>query len=727
MDFKSGSFTQNNENNAVEIFIRTLVSQNELSLARNIITSLGEDYNHLLFEVEVQAGNYKKAMEIFNYLPKEKQQMYIHIADTIEKDAEKVSEVFGNLIRNLQSENFPVFIVEAQKLKKDYPQIIEVIALELIAAVRRGDKKKIRTLSNILEQLDKSHPALSQVRKSKNLMSVFAPAILIALFVIVLSNLIISIFSLITSDTVAFSNLNKQITNIGKTLDSLSNQNAQNNNQLNSLLESIENLKQSLEKINNLIEESRNQNASQDSVSKDLLTKMNEELDRFKKNLETVLFNIRTLDNKISALSLSGNTKTDSTVKAANIIDQERLIQSVKDNEEKLNKLLNDFTELNKSISNLSQKVEAGHTIKYNSEYDSKINELILSIENIISEITQIKANIKESYYQNYQVKGSNDNSLTQIEGTLQNLLKTMDNANKPGNIEEISTLKDMINMILQQLDEIKSQFDRKSQPQSTENTDSQKPTNDLTQDIVAIKNKLNMLEQNIEKMKNAEVISNEISNLKVSVYNLEKLIDELKKSPTYLNQDITNIKNKLNSLEQKVEEIKSLVDTLKTPEKQLNELSNNEVSNLKLAISNLEKVIEELKSSIKNTNEQLTDIKTNLSEVNKSGKIESTSQKVTNLSDVQRVIRETKDLYELYRAGISYYLNKLYQEALYVLIYVEDQLEGIDVYFKEDVYYYQIMSYLKLGDNQNAQKKFQEYKKAFPSGRYVNELGALF
>ena len=80
MDFENGNLRINNDSDVIERFIRTLISRNELSLARNIIGSLGENYNHLLFELEVQSGNYKKALEIFNYLPKEKQQMYIHLS-----------------------------------------------------------------------------------------------------------------------------------------------------------------------------------------------------------------------------------------------------------------------------------------------------------------------------------------------------------------------------------------------------------------------------------------------------------------------------------------------------------------------------------------------------------------------------------------------------------------------------------------------------------------------
>jgi len=59
-----------------------LISNNEISLARNILEALGKKYNHLLFELEVKAGNYARAVEIFNFMPKERQELYIHIVET---------------------------------------------------------------------------------------------------------------------------------------------------------------------------------------------------------------------------------------------------------------------------------------------------------------------------------------------------------------------------------------------------------------------------------------------------------------------------------------------------------------------------------------------------------------------------------------------------------------------------------------------------------------------
>jgi len=63
------AFERNSD--SVERFIRFLISNNEISLARNILEALDKKYNHLLFELEVKAGNYARAVEIFNFMPKE--------------------------------------------------------------------------------------------------------------------------------------------------------------------------------------------------------------------------------------------------------------------------------------------------------------------------------------------------------------------------------------------------------------------------------------------------------------------------------------------------------------------------------------------------------------------------------------------------------------------------------------------------------------------------------
>lgn len=660
MDFENDGFTMGNESDTVEKFVRALINRNELSLARNIIGTLGEDYNHLLFELEVQSGNYKKALEIFNYLPKEKQQKYIHIVDTIEKDAEKVSDAFKNLIKNLQSEKFPIFIAEAQRLRKDYPQVVEVVALELIAAVRKGDKRKIKLLSEILEQIDRTHPALSQIRKNKNFGSIFAPTILIVLFAIVLSNLIISIFSLSTSDVVAFSELNKQISNVGRSLDELKKETERNSGEFDSINQNIESLKATLGDINKFVADIKQgtSKASFDGIQFEEISKI---LTGLEKNIEYLVSYVKSLDKKIGVAEVSENNQTKTTDSKSS-----QNVRSIKYDEDNMNRLLSDFVEIKRTIGVLSQQLDAIVTKQFN-DYYSKMDELAVAIRQIDSKIEDIKLLFEKA---NISSKDNNIGDLVQkttekidtIQKEISSLL--IGNLSNTEKINELSVLSKNLSLVLQQLDEIKNIV-----------KDSQ----------------------------------NKSQNLKTTVGS---------------NEDIVDIKNKLDKLEKKVDSINELISTLKIQEKESNELNTKEISCLKESILNLEKVVDELKKSLENTNKQILELRTNLTTLTK---IDSNTQENAEMSDVQKILKETKDLYELYVIGLRYYSNRLYKEAIYILGYVEDQISGLDVYFKEDTYYYQIMSYLKLGDKQNAQKKFQEYKKLFPSGNYIKELEALF
>jgi len=42
-------------------------------------------------------------------------------------------------------------------------------------------------------------------------------------------------------------------------------------------------------------------------------------------------------------------------------------------------------------------------------------------------------------------------------------------------------------------------------------------------------------------------------------------------------------------------------------------------------------------------------------------------------------------------------------------------------------MYYYEILSYIELGQKEQAAKKYEVYKKLYPSGQYIRELSAYF
>ncbi|HPV63040.1 MAG TPA: hypothetical protein PLY22_03775, partial [Fervidobacterium sp.] len=110
------------------------------------------------------------------------------------------------------------------------------------------------------------------------------------------------------------------------------------------------------------------------------------------------------------------------------------------------------------------------------------------------------------------------------------------------------------------------------------------------------------------------------------------------------------------------------------------------------------------------------------------SAQTSQTSQSTNGTTvDVQKIIKETRDLRELFLIGLRFYSNEQYENAIMIFSYLEVQLDGIEVYFKEDVYYYEIKSYLSLNDVAKASKKYQDYKVKYPTGQYLNELNTYF
>ncbi|MFN3691778.1 MAG: hypothetical protein ACK4R7_02690, partial [Fervidobacterium sp.] len=326
-EFPLNSGNNNNSSNndtgksTVERFVRNLINKKEISLARSILSTLGEEYNHLLFELEVQSGNYKKAMEIFNSLPKDKQQLYVHLADTIENDSDKISEAFESMVKNFQSENFPIFSAEAQKLKKEYPQVIENVALQLLAALKRNDKQKIKNLSEILEQLDSSHPVLLQVKRKVDSKNILGSAVLLALLFFVIANLIISIWSISLSKPVSVSGINKKLDEIGKSIEIMLNNSNENNNNLTQISKNIEDVKSKVEVMQSIITELENaKNSAIDSnvvtskqqVDEKLIQNLYNEAQKLSKVVSGLDKQIAVLNNKLVEL-VSGNSSSTQT------------------------------------------------------------------------------------------------------------------------------------------------------------------------------------------------------------------------------------------------------------------------------------------------------------------------------------------------------------------------------------------------------------------------------
>lgn len=206
---------------AVERFVRSLIADNHLSLARNIVEALGEEYNYLKLEIEVKAGNYRRANEIFNMLPDSQRRRYVHLVDSIEKDFGELSEAFERILKELNGENYPLALSELQRLKTDHPQIVEVVALELLTAKRRNEKRRVATLAEVLKKLDATHPALTQVERRIDLGSFLVPAMLLTILAIVLVNLGLAVINVLRPPVADLTGVERDLKTLSSSLETV--------------------------------------------------------------------------------------------------------------------------------------------------------------------------------------------------------------------------------------------------------------------------------------------------------------------------------------------------------------------------------------------------------------------------------------------------------------------------------------------------------------------------
>lgn len=643
-EIKDNLKSSDTEKTPVEKFIRALINKKEISVARSILSTLGEDYNHLLFELEVQAGNYKKAIEIFNNFPKDKQLLYAPLTAAIENDAEKLSKAFEALVKNFQSENFPIFSAEAQKLKKDYPQVIEIVALQLLAALKREDKQKIKNLSALLEQLDSSHPVLLKTKQRQSAKNIFGPAMLLVLLVFVIANLLLSIWSLTLSEPVAVSGINKKLSEFGKSIENILANSTENSRQLTQLNKNVEDVKAIIESMDLIISR----------------------LSAEKANFE----------NENSSVN-SNNSPTEKQLDA-------KLIEKLSNEAEKLSKTA---ANLDKQIQVLSNKLV--ELISKTSSFNYKEKD----IQKILNDLTLVKNDIK------------------QLNSKISSL-KSFDNSGS-SNEDSMSTFDTKLEMVLEALKRTDSKVDQ------------------LYIVISQINNveKLNKLSNTVEIM-NQELV--ELSEVSKATH------PKIDKSLEQINNVSSNVQALMTQLIQIRQLLEQNVQSLKSPD--ISSIAKDELNN---KLSNLENEISELKSALSTLIKDISIVKTYVAlSGNPNGSASSadnskalsndgsgaTSNSANNLEiDVRKIINDTRDIYELYLVGLSFYSNKKYKESIQILSYVEDKIEGIDIHFKEDTYYYLILSYIKTSDIPNAKRKFEEYKKLYPDGRYVNELQQLF
>jgi tetratricopeptide (TPR) repeat protein len=736
---------------SVERFIRFLISNNELSLARNILEALGKKYNHLLFELEVKAGNYARAVEIFNFMPREQQELYIHVVESIEKDVSKVSEALERILKQFNEENYPIVIAEIQKIKKEFPQVIEIIAMELLTVLKRGDKKKIQLLSEILSQLDRTHPVLTQVKKQKSFGTFLFPALTLVIFIVVLVNLVVSFMNITKSGALQLGKLEKSISNLEGKIEGYTNDITKKYEELSRTLEVV---KTSLDYINKKLENPTQ--ASNDSLPKalsDQLSLVNEKLSDVERQISQLAKNL----NKRVSIGNPGSQTTiaeydDTALKELNtqirvlkerIVSLEGKLEGMKATSSAKTTSLSSSDDFGKIYSELSiVKTRLGRIEESVMEIaKAKLDE---SMKNIMAKLMEISAQIN-------QLSFSLTTSSKSTNGEL-NSSSILDSVQK-----RLETLSQSIGILYSEMLQIKEQ-------RGSTNEQNRQDSGDFTEKILEFEQKFDKLllivEQLSKEISGRETVTkSEEQGIKGDdrVQELERKIDNVLASLKELANEVTiqrkEFESKVSNLKEETTSVKTNLDDVS---KQIIDLKK-ELEALK---SNVSKILEILSSTQKGSDSSaLNDDKTSVASTGLSNSEKTTKtfeqvyvtsfvpvyastsstsqnqevveQKTVNLAQqnevVGQILKQTKDLRELFLIGLRFYVEGQYGNAIAIFSYIEPRIEDLDIYFKEDMYYYEILSYIGLGQREQATKKYETYKKLYPSGQYIKELSAYF
>jgi len=152
----------------VERIIRSLIKEGKLSRARSLLSIFEEDYPQLVLELEIAAGNYEIALDIYEKLPDKLKMEYRNTMEDIKKavEARGYRGDFKDAIAEYAKGNYQGTIALLESITRDYPELVEAIALKYETYLKRGDTSKAKEMEEILRRFDASHPALIESKSS---------------------------------------------------------------------------------------------------------------------------------------------------------------------------------------------------------------------------------------------------------------------------------------------------------------------------------------------------------------------------------------------------------------------------------------------------------------------------------------------------------------------------------------------------------------------------------
>ncbi len=368
---------------------------------------------------------------------------------------------------------------------------------------------------------------------------------------------------------------------------------------------------------------------------------------------------------------------------------------------EEVSRLQNDFTFVKSSVNSALKKVNDMEKIVQTSmEQVSSFEERMNSLSKDSKKLSEEFEQFKKSIFKDLSNLNSKSNefiqSLNQIK---QNMSKS--------DLKKIEDLEKHLNTLNSSLSELRIRINsiEKSYQSSFENIT--KTTGQLQKEVNDLKTTVSTVSNSIANQKSAEISSN-LSALENMITNNMTQIEYLKEyvaSIKNLQTDVQQLKEMYSNLESKYNELNIKIDNISTTQQQ----QKDKEETPEIQTSTVESSKDQKKVEVK---EETINIKP------------ETDQNVQ--SSKTNIIANNDNIRQLWLAALDFYVAENYQKSAELMSEIEKNIDETDLYFKEEIYYFLVDSYIRINDKKSAELYYEKYKGKYPSGKYIYSVEKL-
>ncbi len=358
-----------------------------------------------------------------------------------------------------------------------------------------------------------------------------------------------------------------------------------------------------------------------------------------------------------------------------------------------------------------------------------KFSEIEKLVTNVMEQTSQFEERMKEL---------TNNNAI--LERNQEKLREEFEKFQK-SIYENLSLLNSKNSELFKMLNEVQ----KPSELQNKKLIDLERNLNSLSSSLAELRNKITQIEKTYatyskvpeNSAQNMVQIESKLSALESKVTSVSKSVSGLSQKDSDISTRISSLQDLLNNNIRELEIMKEYIASLK--------LLKNDVEQLKQMYENLKKSYEELNKKVeqiasqgssskvvevgKNLNDVLNlEPVTDLQEIAVNEKNLDLITNDTSLNDHSKESEslETQNIRQMWLSALDYYVNNEYNKTVIILKDIEKNIDNTDAYFKEELYYFLVDSYIRLSDQKSAEYYYKEYLKKFPSGKYTYSLERL-